>query len=127
MVGDFLAMAEAPDNAATIITNPPYGGQGRWARQFIEHSLHLMMPRGGLVAMLLRCDFDHGLTRRHLFYDCTFFAAKLALTSRPEWFADGDKGPRQNFSWFVWDAEHRGDAAIRWLHRPKSAKAKLAA
>lgn len=127
MVGDFLTMTEAPAEVRCIITNPPYGPQGRLARSFIENSLSLMMGRGGLVAMLLRADFDHGVTRRHIFSDCPFFSAKLALTARPEWFVDGDKGPRQNFAWFVWDAEHRGAPAIRWLHRAKPAKGMLAA
>jgi tRNA G10 N-methylase Trm11 len=48
-----------------IITNPPYA----LAQEFIEHALDLMKP-GGLVAMLLRTDYDHAKTRAHLFHGC---------------------------------------------------------
>jgi hypothetical protein len=49
--------------------NPPYIS----ATLFIEHALRLMSG-GGKVAMLLRTDFDHAKTRRHLFSDCPAFA-----------------------------------------------------
>ena len=66
-----------------IVTNPPYIS----ATRFIEHALRLMSG-GGKVAMLLRTDFDHAKTRRHLFSDSrsilrfpTAFA-KLAGTNK---------------------------------------------
>jgi hypothetical protein len=53
-------------NACSIITNPPY----ELATEFCDHALKLMETVRGLVAMLLRCDFDHAQSRTHLFRDC---------------------------------------------------------
>jgi hypothetical protein len=50
-----------------IVTNPPYGLQGKLTERFIERGLELMRPRRGAVAMLLKVDFDSGLTRRRFF------------------------------------------------------------
>jgi hypothetical protein len=36
--------------------------------------------------MLLRTDYDHAVTRRHLFSDCHAFAKKIVLTKRIVWF-----------------------------------------
>lgn len=50
-----------------------------------------LVPADGLIAMLLRTDFDRAKTRRHLFGDCVTFAKKLVLTKRMvrglQWFA----------------------------------------
>src|SRR5512133_1790854 len=78
---DFLSQGPYGDNDA-IITNPPYA----LARQFIERGLRLMSVNNGLVATLLRTDFDHAATRRHLFSECRAFARKLVLTRRIVWF-----------------------------------------
>ena len=43
-------------NAEAIVTNPPY----TLAQEFIEHSLDLMEPVEGVVAMLLRNEYDGG-------------------------------------------------------------------
>jgi hypothetical protein len=77
-----------------IITNPPY----KLARACIEHALALMQPHNGIVAMLLRCDYDHAVTRPHLFAHCPVFAKKLVLTKRIVWFDDGPQkgGPSFN-------------------------------
>ena len=48
-----------------------------------------MRPRG-LVAMLLRTDFDHAASRLHLFSKCPAFTRKVVLTKRIVWF-DGPK------------------------------------
>jgi len=73
---DFFTLKEVSQNA--VITNPPYA----LATEFIEHALHLMEPNKGFVAMLLRCDFDHAKTRKHLFADNPAFSKKLILTKR---------------------------------------------
>src|SRR5262249_59799036 len=41
-----------------IVTNPPYGLGGRIALRFIERSLELTKTIGGIVAMLLKVDYD---------------------------------------------------------------------
>ena len=78
-----LAKAEP---VQAIITNPPYA----LAQNFIEHALELMKP-DGIVAMLLRTDFDHAKTRQHLFGGCDQFAKKVVLTKR----IDGSRIPRE--------------------------------
>jgi hypothetical protein len=95
---DFLTIS-ACKHFNAIITNPPFGiGQ-----EFIEHALALMKPAGGVVAMLMRTDFDHGKTRRHLFGNCPAFAAKIVLTTRIVWFKPAVAAPSFNHAWFIWD------------------------
>jgi hypothetical protein len=95
-----------------IITNPPYD----LATEFCEHALRLTEPHRGLVAMLLRTDFDHAKSRSHLFRDCPAFAKKVVLTRRIVWFEPepGSKGksPSFNHAWFIWDWEHEGPPTI---------------
>jgi len=96
---DFFKFQETP--APNIITNPPFN----LATEFIEHALRLTMPVDGLVAMLLRTDFDHAKTRAHLFRNNWAFSKKLVLTKRIVWFERDDKPaqPSFNHAWFVWD------------------------
>lgn len=101
---DFLTMPMPIFNA--IVTNPPY----ELARKFIERSLKLTELNAGVVAMLLRTDFDHAKTRQHLFGDCYCFAKKLVLTKRIKWFEDSTGQPSFNHAWFIWDWEYEGDA-----------------
>jgi hypothetical protein len=77
---DFLRQT-LPPRVDAIVSNPPYA----LAREFIERALSLMHPRG-VVAMLLRTDYDHAASRRHLFAECPAFAKKLVLTRRIRWF-----------------------------------------
>lgn len=95
---DFLKRDYA-DVFDAIVTNPPYNQ----AAQFVEHALKLMEPKGGVVAMLLRTDFDHAKTRRHLFADHRAFETKIVLTKRIVWFDRPGAAPSFNHAWFVWD------------------------
>ena len=85
--------------AKAIITNPPYA----LAQEFIEHALELTKP-DGIVAMLLRTDFDHAKTRQHLFGECDRFAKKVVLTKRTSF----------NHAWYVWDWKHRGPPTLAY-------------
>lgn len=96
---DFLAMQTLPFCADAIITNPPYSH----ATEFISHALALTDNARGVVAMLLRTDFDHAKTRRHLFADHGAFKKKLVLTKRIQWFDDRRSSPSFNHAWFIWD------------------------
>jgi len=107
---DFLG-SERIEGADAIITNPPY----TLAREFIEHSLTLMKPVGGLVAMLLRTDFDHAKTRSHLFQGCLAFAQKLVLTKRIVWFERPGAAPSFNHAWFIWDWKHQGPPTLAYV------------
>lgn len=86
-----------------LITNPPYGPQGRTAVAFIERGLGLM-ERGrltDLMALLLPIDFDSAVTRTRLFGGCAQFDTKMVLMRRIKWF-DGPSSPSANHAWFVW-------------------------
>jgi len=93
-----------------IVTNPPYG----LAEQFIQHALRLTCAQKGLVGMLLRTDYDHAKTRRHLFGDCPTFAKKVVLTRRIRWFEDSTGNPSFNHAWFVWDWQHQGPPVLAY-------------
>jgi hypothetical protein len=100
--------------ADAIITNPPFD----LATEFIEHALRLMEPVGGQVAMLLRTDFGHAKSRRHLFRDCPAWAKKIELTKRIMWFTPepGSKGksPSFNHAWYLWDWKQEGAPTLAY-------------
>src|SRR5262249_12969528 len=99
---DFLKLAMRNSHIQVIVTNPPYA----LAREFIEHALELTKPVNGAVAMLLRTDFDHARTRKHLFGDCAAFWTKLVLTKRIRWIEGSTGQPSFNHAWFIWDWRH---------------------
>ena len=92
-----------------IITNPPYTK----ATEFIERALDLMDDRG-FVAMLLRTDFDHAKSRRHLFADHRAYKKKLVLTKRIQWFEDSKSSPSFNHAWFIWDWRNKKAPTISY-------------
>lgn len=95
-----------------IVTNPPFDH----AERFIERALMLMENRRGMVAMLLRVDYDSAKTRTHLFRDCPVWSRKLVLTRRIMWFEPepGKKrmSPSENHCWYIWSWRHRGPPTI---------------
>lgn len=125
-----------PDRFA-IVTNPPYSH----AESFIDRALLLTEPVGGMVAMLLRNEFDSGQSpnakgpeqgegrRRRLIADHPAFDAKLTLTRRPRWDwhlpppatkkeKDERHGPRHNFAWLIWDWRRSVNRPPRLLYAP---------
>jgi methylase of polypeptide subunit release factors len=106
---DFLGECD-PRGADAIVTNPPYA----LAQEFIEHGLVLMQPVGGVVAMLLRTDYDHAKTRMHLFHGSPAFAKKLVLTKRVVWFAGPNAAPSFNHAWYIWNWRHNGPPTIAY-------------
>lgn len=106
---DFL-QSEPNGGTDAIITNPPYV----LAREFIGRALGLMEPAGGIVAMLLRTDFDHAKTRQYLFANCPPFAKKVVLTKRIQWFEDSKGAPSFNHAWFIWDWQHQGAPTLAY-------------
>lgn len=109
---DFLKCESARCDA--IVTNPPFG----LAEEFIERSLALTEPSRGLVAMLLRTDYDHAKTRQYLFSGCRAFAKKLVLTRRIVWFERPGAAPSYNHAWFVWDWQNIGAPTIAYGPQP---------
>jgi hypothetical protein len=64
--------------------------------------------------MLLRTDFDHAASRRHLFADCAMFAKKVVLTKRIRWFEDSNGSPSFNHCWMIWDRQHHGPPTLTY-------------
>jgi hypothetical protein len=107
---DFLTQRLPPEqHIEAIITNPPY----ELATEFIDRALCLMEPHG-LVAMLLRTDFDHAKTRAYLFAEHPAFAKKVVLTKRIKWFEDSKGQPSFNHAWFIWDWHHKGAPTLAY-------------
>lgn len=106
---DFLAQTRAGYDFDFIITNPPY----EKAQAFIQHAIKLTMGNG-LVAMLLRTDFDHAKTRAHLFSMSPRFAKKVVLRRRIRWFEDSKGSPSFNHAWFIWDWKHSGPPTLAY-------------
>lgn len=109
-ISDGVNFLECDEAHRAIITNPPYA----LAQDFIEHALAQTHSFEGLVAMLLRTDFDHARTRRHLFSDLGIFAKKLVLTRRIKWFEDSTGQPSFNHAWFIWDWKHQGAPTLAY-------------
>lgn len=106
---DFLASGlNIVPHTTAIVTNPPFH---RAAERFIRHSLALMRPVRGCVAMLLPVDFDSAKTRCDMFADHPAFHKKIVLTSRIVWFEkdDGTDNPSANHAWFLWDYNKPAD------------------
>jgi hypothetical protein len=110
---EFLAMTPPLEtHVDAIITNPPYGKGGRLAVRFIEKALELT-AHDGLVAMLLKVDFDSAATRAHIFEDCPQWAKKVVLRRRIMWFpSETGNGPSDNHAWFIWNWRHEGPPTI---------------
>lgn len=101
----------------TIVCNPPYS----MGQAFIEKALQLTRKPRGRVAMLLRTDFDHAKSRKHLFGGCPEFSRKIVLTSRIRWFAGTTGSPSFNHAWFMWDWANMGRPATIRYHYEEEA------
>jgi hypothetical protein len=96
---DFLLETSMPVGTHSIVTNPPY----TQAEKFIRHALDLTEPHQGVVAMLLRNEYDCARSRSDLFRGHPACRMKLILTKRPRWIAGTKGSPRHNYAWWVWD------------------------
>lgn len=106
---DFLTHTSPGDGTFSIVTNPPYSH----AEQFIRHALKLTSRSGGMVAMVLRNEYDCAASRRDLF-EMEPFRCKVVLTRRPRWVEVSTASPRHNFCWMVWDHRHSGPPSIKY-------------
>jgi hypothetical protein len=107
---DFLT-TEREFECDAVITNPPY----EFAQEFIMRAMAVTDTVNGLVAMLLRTDFDHAAGRRHMFDgDGSFFSKKIVLTRRIRWFEDSKGSPSFNHAWFIWDWKHQGPPTLAY-------------
>lgn len=93
---DFLK-AQDP-TSRDIVTNPPYA----LADAFVRHALALTEQHRAYVCMLLRHEWDAGVTRNDILAPGTRFRAKIVLTDRPRWIEGTKMRPRHNYAWYVW-------------------------
>lgn len=115
---NFLEREVWPETCDALVTNPPYGKRGELAEKFAYHALTIGAP---IVALLLRVDFDSAKTRRRLFADCPYFAGKIVLLDRIDWFErPGKAGSSTNHAWFIWDRARRGRPWIAYAQRDKN-------
>jgi hypothetical protein len=126
--------SQALSRCDAIVTNPPYGVRGNLAEQFIERALDLTRPSQGTVAMLLRVDFDSGLTRRRFFAHCPAWMTKLVLLKRIQWFKSlNGNTSSDNHAWYIWSWRHDGPPRLAYgpqlrdcapeTHLPQQARA----
>jgi hypothetical protein len=107
---DFLMERSAPLGVGAIVTNPPF----KLGNRFVAHAIALGVPK---VVMLLRIQFlESG--RRAAILDNGLLARVYPFSNRlPMMHRAGWEGPRatsaMSFAWFVWEADHRGPAALR--------------
>ena len=103
---DFLT-STGPSGAGplSIITNPPYGHQGRVTEKFLRHAFSLVEENAGMVAFLLPFEFDAGKTRIPMVSEHRAFALKLTLTERIRWInlPQSKNDPMGHHAWYVWD------------------------
>lgn len=92
-----------------IITNPPYRLEGKVATaKFVKHALKLLKPVGGLLAVVLRHDWDAARGNAAL-CEHPAFLMKATMKFRPRWIepvpGEKTKGPRFSYAWYVWSFE----------------------
>ena len=115
---DFFTITTAPAGVTDLITNPPYGenGRGELAVKFIEHALDLRIPR---VAMLL-ASTSTAQSRGNICSDINAsFAGKVVLLNRIKWF-EGPSSPSDNHGWFVWNRAHVSAPTIQYITRAEA-------
>lgn len=102
----------------SIVTNPPYGKQGKLAEQFVRIAVEITQINRGRVAMLLPLAWDAAKGRHDLFEDFPGHVTKITLTERIRWtnLPQSKSGPSENHAWFIWDHSRRGRDA-HWLGR----------
>ena len=101
------------DGFKFVITNLPYRDQDRLG----AHLVALGARDGCSVALLTRAEWILARKRRALVHEHPNFAGALHLTSRPRWTPKkpGDKSPRHNFLWCVWQSAPRASGADPWV------------
>lgn len=118
---NFLTTPVVPRPAGAIISNPPFGAGGAAAFQFCWHALRLMEHHNGLVAMLLRDDFDSAPGRKELFQHPAW-GTKLVIWKRIRWVNLEQKanGPSGAHAWYIWDwTRPPGPPIIKYKEGPK--------
>jgi hypothetical protein len=100
---DFMLETRLPDGVTAIVTNPPYG---RGLYRFVDHALELLLPVGGVLALLVNIQWQTGAENsKRLIIPA--FDASVFLTKRIVWFPGADgrpaKQPQENHCWLIWN------------------------
>jgi hypothetical protein len=116
---DFLQQDGLPyEGVEDIVCNPPYG-RALLARAFIEKAV----PLARRACFLVNSQFLYG-QERHAFYSEFYQPARIYhMSQRPSMppakaFLSGRVkrgGGRQDFSWIVYDRDHKGPPPTFWL------------
>lgn len=109
-----------PQVRTAIVTNPPYGHQGRLAQEIIQHLLAIAGPQD-IIAVLLSAGFDSRSSRADLFGN-RHFVRRIQLTERIRWanLKQMRAGPSQAHVWCVWDRRRRGPARVVYVGKGMS-------
>ena len=104
---DFLKCIYARNIPTNIITNPPFNK----AFEFVEHSIKLVKPNQGKVAMFLRLAFAESKRRKEFFLNNrpTYI---YVFSERQALWRDGDPIPKGRsgttaYAWWVWDLSEK--------------------
>lgn len=117
-LGDVTRVTDWFHGTLTIVTNPPYGKQGKMAEAFVRRALDMTKLSRGRVCMLLPVAWDARKTRQDLFENFPAHVTTIRLTKRIRWtnLPQSKNGPSEHHAWFVWDWSRRGRDQ-RWLGR----------
>ena len=93
--------------APALVTNPPFNK----AFEFVEHSIKLVKPNQGKVAMFLRLAFAESKRRKEFFLNNrpTYI---YVFSERQTLWRDGDPIPKGRsgttaYAWWVWDLSEK--------------------
>jgi hypothetical protein len=116
--GDFLELGQGYDDAAAVITNPPYS----LAEEFVRHSRELY-PHADLV-FLLRIAFLASDGRQALWRDLGT-PDLYVLPNRPSFTGKGTDSA--DYAWFVWPRNaNRADGGLKILDSTPASERKTA-
>src|SRR5262245_31881179 len=103
---DFLKQQHAPEDAKTVLTNPPF----MFANEFVRHALTLV-PR---VVMLLRLAFLEGQGRSDILDGGQLARVYVFRNRLPRNIWKGaEASSAMAFAWFSWNRNHRGPIELR--------------
>ena len=107
---DALALTVAACRGAdAIITNPPYRYETDPPRtRRLMHDLIMHLQRIAPTWLLIDHDWMTNLCAAPYLPHCS----DIVVVGRVKWFPDTDNGGKDNYSWYRFDANHRGGTAI---------------
>lgn len=94
-----------------IVTNTPY------KKGVVDKLISRQIDRVGWdvygFAALLRTNFDHAKTRKHLFQHNHYYG-QVKLCFRPYWTEERKHSPIHNYVWHIWTADAEGCSKVMY-------------